>query len=258
MTDNVRSRRDGTPFLNLVMMAPLMDHHGTVKYFIGCQVDISHLMEAGRGLESFRQLLQSDEQRLYKPLPNSLTRKPTLKALRDLSHLLNDEEMNVVKQEKTDRRISIESTGSTPAHAVHTPSTRRVIGMDEPVESTYLPPSQFGSSGRLPGVYQNVSLARIHSCIGACANPSASIYSSDPIPPSVSSSLPPHSESQASLNPDSWIALAGRHTCEKDFWTLSPKVSASRPKSPGSLNRQTAPTRRQTRLQTRNLKVQTV
>jgi hypothetical protein len=161
MTDNARSRRDGTPFLNLVMMAPLMDHHGTVRYFIGCQVDISHLMEAGRGLESFKQLLQSDEQRLHKPLPDPLARKPPLKALRELGQLLNDEEMNVVKQQSSDRRNSIESTSSTPTRTVHTPSTRRVIGMDEPVDSPYLPPSQFGSSGRLPGVYQNVSLARI-------------------------------------------------------------------------------------------------
>jgi hypothetical protein len=142
-------------------MAPLMDHHGTVRYFIGCQVDISHLMEAGRGLESFKQLLLSDEQRLHKPIPDPLARKPPLKALRELSQLLNDEEMNVVKQQKSDRRNSIESTGSIPTRAVHTPSTRRVIGMDEPIESTYLPPSQFGSSGRLPGVYQNVSFAKI-------------------------------------------------------------------------------------------------
>lgn len=142
-------------------MAPLMDHHGTARYFIGCQIDISHLIEGGRGLDSFKQLLQSDEQRLHKPLPDRLARKPPLKALRDLSQLLNDEEIDVVKQQKGDRRNSIDSTGSTSTRPGRTPSTRRMIGMDEPVDSSYLPPSQFGSSGRLPGVYQNVSLARI-------------------------------------------------------------------------------------------------
>jgi hypothetical protein len=161
LTDNESSRRDGTPFLNLVMMAPLMDHHGIARYFIGCQIDISHLMEGGRGLESFKQLLQSDEHRLHKSLPDPLARKPPLKALRELSHLLNDEEMDVVKSQKSDRRNSIESTCSTSSRTVHTPTPRRVIGMDEPVDPSYLPPSQLGSSGRLPGVYQNVSVAKI-------------------------------------------------------------------------------------------------
>ncbi|KAF2794896.1 hypothetical protein K505DRAFT_303150 [Melanomma pulvis-pyrius CBS 109.77] len=153
-------RRDGSPFLNLVMMAPLMDHHGMVRYFIGCQIDISHLIEGGRGLESFKQLLLNYEEKAQKPLPDPLSHKPPLKALRELSSLLNDEEMEIVKNRNRDRRNSVESTGSTPTRATYTPTARRVIGMDELIEPAYLPQSQFGPSGRLPGVYQNYILVR--------------------------------------------------------------------------------------------------
>ncbi|KAF2706900.1 hypothetical protein K504DRAFT_447769 [Pleomassaria siparia CBS 279.74] len=153
-------RRDGTPFLNLVMMAPLMDHHGTVRYFIGCQVDISHLMAGGRGLESLKQLLNNDTDQFANSMGDPLARRPPLKALRELTTLLNDEEMDVVKHQHSTRRNSIESNCSTPVRPTHTPNTRRVIGMDEPTEPSYLPPSQFGASGRLPGVYQNYILVR--------------------------------------------------------------------------------------------------
>lgn len=38
-------RRDGSPFLNLLMHAPLRDSSGKVRYFLGAQVDISNLAQ---------------------------------------------------------------------------------------------------------------------------------------------------------------------------------------------------------------------
>lgn len=141
-------------------MAPLMDHHGNVRYFIGCQIDISHLIEGGRGLESFKQLLDRDlETAAQKPLPDPLDHKPSLKVLRELGSLLNDEEMNVVQEHN--RRKSIDSGRSTPTRTMHSHTTRRFVGMDEPIEPSLWPPSQFGHSGRLPGVYQNVRIAKL-------------------------------------------------------------------------------------------------
>ena len=156
------SRRDGSPFLNLVMMAPLMDHHGTVRYFIGCQIDISHLLEGGKGLESFKYLLDKDKEAIQKPLPDPLDNRPPLKVLRELGSLLNDEEIEVVHSQN--RRNSIDSgRSSTPTRANNPPATaRRYVGMDEPIgDSNFWPPSAFGPSGRLPGVYQNVRLAKL-------------------------------------------------------------------------------------------------
>lgn len=40
---NMNSRRDGSPFMNLLQCAPLCDSQGRVKYFIGAQIDVSGL-----------------------------------------------------------------------------------------------------------------------------------------------------------------------------------------------------------------------
>jgi hypothetical protein len=58
--------------MNLLMCAPLNDDKGTVRYFIGAQVDVSGLVVDGRGIESFRAFLQSDTQ-----LRHAITHKPS-------------------------------------------------------------------------------------------------------------------------------------------------------------------------------------
>lgn len=54
-------RRDGSPFMNLLMCAPLMDSTGVVRYFLGAQVDVSGLAKDCSGLESLRRLVDKDE-----------------------------------------------------------------------------------------------------------------------------------------------------------------------------------------------------
>lgn len=154
-------------------MAPLMDHHGKVRYFIGAQIDISHLLEGGKGLESFKHLLDQDQEALEKEENrNAGEQKPSLRLLHELGGLLTDEEMDVVRP----RRNSIESSGSTPTRANF--PTRRYVGMDEPMEGNIWPPTQFGPSGRLPGVYQNVRLARLLFRLQSLRNPIAKPYCS--------------------------------------------------------------------------------
>ena len=55
------SRRDGTLFANLLICASLFDDHSVIRYFIGCQLDITDLIMEGMGIESFRALLQKDQ-----------------------------------------------------------------------------------------------------------------------------------------------------------------------------------------------------
>ncbi|KAI4236936.1 MAG: hypothetical protein LQ349_002219 [Xanthoria aureola] len=50
-------RRDGSPFVNLLMIAPLCDSRGQIRYHIGAQVDVSGLVKDCTDLESFQQLL---------------------------------------------------------------------------------------------------------------------------------------------------------------------------------------------------------
>ncbi|KAI1336156.1 hypothetical protein F5Y15DRAFT_395449 [Xylariaceae sp. FL0016] len=55
-------RRDGSPFMNLLMVAPLYDSRGTVRYHIGAQVDISGLAKECAGLESLERLVSQKYQ----------------------------------------------------------------------------------------------------------------------------------------------------------------------------------------------------
>lgn len=54
----VNYRRDGSPFLNLLMIAPLMDSKGNVRYYIGAQVDVSGLLKGCNGLPALESLVE--------------------------------------------------------------------------------------------------------------------------------------------------------------------------------------------------------
>ncbi|KAI0117930.1 hypothetical protein GGR51DRAFT_545817 [Nemania sp. FL0031] len=53
-------RRDGQPFMNLLMVAPLYDSRGVVRYHIGAQVDVSGLVRDCSGFESLRRLVDRE------------------------------------------------------------------------------------------------------------------------------------------------------------------------------------------------------
>ncbi|KAL8631576.1 hypothetical protein Q9189_002682 [Teloschistes chrysophthalmus] len=53
----IKARRDGSPFINLVMIVPLRDQNGKVRYYLGAQLDITELVLSCTGLESFRKLV---------------------------------------------------------------------------------------------------------------------------------------------------------------------------------------------------------
>ena len=145
-------------------MAPLHDSRGGIRYFIGAQIDISHLLEDGRGLESFKQLLDQDEESLDKvkhaePQLVHLEHKPSMALLSELGSLLNDEEIEAIKNRDREghlhvlgRRTSVCSGNSATTAPV---GQRRYVGMEDSDDNIW-PPSIFGPNGRLPGVYQNV------------------------------------------------------------------------------------------------------
>ena len=54
-------RRDGSPFLNLLLCAPLIDSRGKVRYFLGAQVDVSGLANECAGLEGLKELVEAEE-----------------------------------------------------------------------------------------------------------------------------------------------------------------------------------------------------
>ncbi|KIX01553.1 uncharacterized protein Z518_09279 [Rhinocladiella mackenziei CBS 650.93] len=144
-------RRDGSPFVNLLMIAPLCDSRGIVRYHIGAQVDVSGLVKDCSEMESLRRLLDLRARGEDPPLPE----KPSPEKndeLQELSEMLNQGELNTIRRHggKMHQEVveeDVESVGSHPPRLL----------LKDP--DTLTPP--IGSiNGRLSGVYQHYLLVR--------------------------------------------------------------------------------------------------
>jgi hypothetical protein len=103
-TNSPYSRRDGSPFVNLLMCAPLCDNRGKVRYFIGAQVDVSGLVKECTGLESLERLVNSEALRSdsrndawYDHGDSGLKSKKN-KQLQDLCDMLDAQEQESVRE----------------------------------------------------------------------------------------------------------------------------------------------------------------
>lgn len=140
------------------MISPLKDNKGAVRYFVGARIDVTQLVEGGKTIDSFHQLLTGD--RPGTPVADPLENRPTLKALREFGDLLSDEEKSSIRDSDT---LHIESRPNTP-RLPQSPTHRRFVGIEERISQEGLRSS---SAGQIPGVYQNVCLLGPlppHSC----------------------------------------------------------------------------------------------
>ena len=193
------------------MCAPLYDDRGSVRYFIGAQVDVSGLIENGHGLDSFEKLLtetrEQQRQRNSDHSQESVSKRP-LRALAELAELLSSEETSVLRPRS--RSDSMQDDGSVMSGSMRTGHgrreigsrpTRRILGNDDKEDEddrNMWALSSLGPSGKLPGVYQNVSRPSSHSTHSRLKD--LSISSSVLTPPSVLSSSRPPSASLAFSN----------------------------------------------------------
>ncbi|KAL8948548.1 MAG: hypothetical protein Q9222_005270, partial [Ikaeria aurantiellina] len=165
-------RRDGSPFMNLVMTAPLYDNKGVVRYYVGAQVDISGLVEEGRGMESFERLLSEKRRKGGGGGGGREGGRREMRCLRDFAETLGADESAVFlrgsnnSQGRISRDASVngseyESRSTTTTRQRYRDDTsrprRRVLGNDSEddgaSESNVF--ASLGPSGKLPGVYQN-------------------------------------------------------------------------------------------------------
>ena len=164
------------------MCAPLYDDKGIVRYFIGAQVDVTGLIEDGRGIESFRALLQQEEEKAASD-NKSETRSSTehsesrntwlanktresLSVLQELSTMFSQEESDVVNKHSRNSD-SLNDAASiisvVPTSVKNRTQARRIIGADEMGDTVGPIPLQMpsshsnGSNSNLPGVYRHVS-----------------------------------------------------------------------------------------------------
>ncbi|KAI4164069.1 MAG: hypothetical protein LQ342_002305 [Letrouitia transgressa] len=164
-------RRDGSPFMNLVMIAPLYDNRGKVRYFLGAQVEISGLIEDGRGLDSFERLLTENKRNRRSDYSDAKSRK-SVKALDELGQMLNVDESSVFQSQGHSRASSVrdgdyggQSARDRREYSSRRP--RRVLGNDDleaelAKDEEAMKMTSLGPSGKLPGVYQNYLLVRPH------------------------------------------------------------------------------------------------
>jgi PAS domain S-box-containing protein len=174
-------RRDGRPFMNILMIAPLHDNKGNVKYHIGAQVDASGLIEGGKGLDGFERYLANEKAKTNsrgrlsgkESLPSQgrvstkEAKKQALEKLGELSEMFDIEENAIIAQRSRSnsrerRSEDEESTGSGRSRRVFAESTESESDEEDlgDKERTAWNLSQTGSSGKLPGVYESYFLMR--------------------------------------------------------------------------------------------------
>ena len=132
--------------MNLLMIAPLSDSRGTVRYFIGAQIDVTGLVKDGTELDAFRRMIDQEEGVIEKDPPKD--------EFQALSEMFNNTELDTVRrfggnmhrehlEEKDDATIQ-----HKPRLLIQDRSTIDVDGSEKP---------SISSDGRLSGPYKHVS-----------------------------------------------------------------------------------------------------
>ncbi|KAH9868457.1 hypothetical protein J1614_007529 [Plenodomus biglobosus] len=142
-------RRDGSPFMNLLMTAPLLDSRGNLRYFIGAQIDVSGLVKDGTDLDAFQRMLaqqeDNDDQGMQKD------------EFQELSEMFNHVELDTVRKFGGSMHREQLEEGDVP-NAQHKP---RLLIQDQStydVSKAEKPPPK--PDGRLSGPYKHYLIVR--------------------------------------------------------------------------------------------------
>ncbi|KAE8451978.1 hypothetical protein EG329_002142 [Mollisiaceae sp. DMI_Dod_QoI] len=151
-------RRDGSPFMNLLMCAPLCDSRGTIRYFIGAQVDVSGLVKECSDMESLKRLvIMSEETNLDTDTDSGKTTKDEFQ---ELSEMLNLQELDTVRRwGGRMHKENHEAEGETIRTGGNWSKPRVLITSGSPEGSKDFSSLARGS-GRLSGIYENYVLVR--------------------------------------------------------------------------------------------------
>lgn len=184
--------------MNLLMIAPLFDSRGKLRYFIGAQVDVSGLVKECTGLDALQTLLARQEAIANGEEPEEKEKKDEFQ---ELSEMLNTSELDTVR--KFGGRMHKEQVEETDeGYGMH---QRRLL-LKEPSPDLGKSAGGFNLSrfnGKLEGIYQNVSAVRIPTIYFLKLKQKHSIFSSAHIPHFGFCSPLPLSVYQACCNPHS-------------------------------------------------------
>lgn len=154
---NINSRRDGSPFMNLLQCAPLCGSQGRVKYFIGAQIDVSGLALDGAQMESIIEM----QSRYRDPDEESVAEMPQQKhkdEFQELCELFSPRELTSVQEHGGDLFESWSTRASSRSH--QRTWLQRGSSMDSEAEAIRLRDLKSPMlRGSLTGVYENVSFS---------------------------------------------------------------------------------------------------
>ncbi|KAF2823354.1 hypothetical protein CC86DRAFT_298701 [Ophiobolus disseminans] len=143
-------RRDGSPFMNLLMLAPLLDSRGTIRYFIGAQIDVSGLVKDGTDLQAFNRMMHRQEGDDDEQEPKD--------EFRELSEMFNHAELDIVRKhggnmhrEQLEERDDASIMQSRPRVLIQDQSMLDVHEVERP---------SLKAEGRLSGPYKHYLLVR--------------------------------------------------------------------------------------------------
>lgn len=148
--------------MNLLMCAPLCDSRGTIRYFIGAQVDVSGLVKECSDMESLRRLViksenaaeseEADEEHFEGPIKDEF---------QELSEMLNLQELDTVRrwggrmhkehQEESQDNSYRGGNWSKPRVVINSGSPEGTNGNFNYISNP---------SGKLSGIYENYLLVR--------------------------------------------------------------------------------------------------
>ncbi|KAF2625874.1 hypothetical protein BU25DRAFT_344801 [Macroventuria anomochaeta] len=143
-------RRDGSPFMNLLMQAPLLDSRGNLRYFIGAQIDVSGLVKDATDLDAFQRMLDEEE--------GNAAPEEAKDEFQELSEMFNHSELDTVRKFGGNMHRDHLEDQDDKASGVQRP---RLLIQDQStfdVETAEKPPPT--PEGRLSGPYKHYLLVR--------------------------------------------------------------------------------------------------
>ncbi|KAJ0278452.1 hypothetical protein Brms1b_003583 [Colletotrichum noveboracense] len=150
-------RRDGSPFMNLLMVAPLYDSRGAVRYFIGAQVDVSGLAKESSGLDALQNLVVEKEAAAAAHMREQEVDEEK-DEFRDLSEMFNMTELEAVRRRGGNmHRVPQDEEHAATSTNWHKP---RILIQDETSSIQQHNSAPTIHSGKLSGVYEHYLLVR--------------------------------------------------------------------------------------------------
>jgi hypothetical protein len=156
--------------MNMLMIAPLCDSRGKIRYFIGAQVDVSGLVKDCTDLETLQRLVVQEQTGQDNAGGDNVDDQQEAKDdFQDLSEMLNMAELETVRKYGGRMHREYEDENGDPSRTV-APHMPRLLLQEPTADVNQAFEHGTRQSGRLSGIYQNVrgphpSAARVANTI---------------------------------------------------------------------------------------------